>query len=165
MRLRASLSMTGLATLVLCLPVQAGDNKKDANNTNKPAAAKPAASKPATTNNNKPAPTNNTKTNNNKPAAAAAPKNNGALGQLTTLHQQQPNSVGGSMRPNQQASGNARKGWDTPAQSKPPVQAGKSQPTTAAEKAKAANQQHQKEQKDLAKKYPATGKAPPSPQK
>jgi hypothetical protein len=83
--------------------------------------------------------------------ARPAPSSSSAAQQAKTIQKQNP-----------QTKGTASAGWDTKATNKGEVKGGTSQ-TNAQAQAKLANQQLKNEQKGTAQRYPATGKAPPSP--
>jgi hypothetical protein len=93
------------------------------------------------------------------------PKDQGGFfGRVKNMFSRDPNNAGGSKTPNETASNQARKGFDTPSTTPSPVQPDKNKAqANAADLSKAGNKQIKQEELDRAKRFPATGKAPPSP--
>jgi cytoskeletal protein RodZ len=103
-----------------------------------------------------------------QPKSQPAPQpSSRAFQQAAAIGGQKPAGAGNvnSMRPNQQTKNAAASGWDTPARSKGTVQAPPSKRADPKVISQQENAKLKKEQQDLAKKYPATGKAPPAPAK
>ena len=100
-----------------------------------------------------------------QPAKTAATKTQAsapALGQAVTIKAQNPAGPSSSTRPNEQTKAAASAGWDTKATDKGTVKASDKR-TDQATLIRQGNEQHKQEQLRLAQRYPATGKAPPSP--